>query len=124
MLRKITINGDIWGVARVPAGDPRLIDRTGTERLAVTDPLSMTIYILDVLTPPMLDKVMVHEVSHAITISHGLLAELRKSIPPASWVDAEEWAARLVEDHGLEAYRAASEALGRPACVGGFCDKS
>lgn len=114
-------NGEAWRVIRVPAGDPRLIDRTDTPRLATTDPASRTVWVLDTLRPPLLDRVMVHEVSHALTVSYGLLDGLRASIPRHSWVDAEEWAARLVEGYGIEAAALASESLGRPVCVRGYC---
>ena len=121
-MRPITINGELWGAIRVKAGDPRLIDRTGIPRLATTDPRSMTICILDSLKPPLLDRVVLHEVAHAITVSWGLLTRLRAAIPPESWVDVEEWSARLMEAHAIEAVRAASEALGRPVCIMGVCD--
>lgn len=121
-MNTVVINGDVWRVARVPSGDPHLVDRTNTERLATTDRSTMTIYILNTLTAPKIDKVMVHEIAHAVTISYGLLEPLRAAIPRNTWVTVEEWAAQLVENHGLEAYRAASEALGRPVCVRGYCD--
>lgn len=117
----IVINGDVWRVTRVPAGDPRLIDRTCNYRLATTDSNTMSIYISDAVKPPLLDKVMLHEVSHAVTISYKMLDGLRAILPPYLWVDVEEWAAKLVEDHALEASRAASDALGRPVCIGGIC---
>lgn len=123
-MEHITINGDVWRVARVPAGDPRLIDRTCNDRLATTDSATRTIYLSDALIPPLLDKVMLHEVSHAITVSYGLLDGLRAFLPRYLWVDVEEWAAKLVEVHALEAAHVASEALGRPVCIGGRCDKS
>lgn len=122
MLHPVTINGDVWRVARVAAGDPHLIDRTNTARLATTDKDTMTIYILDSLQPPKLDKVLVHEIAHAITISYGLLDSLRSFLPPYLWVDVEEWAAQLVENHALEAAHAASSSLGRAVCIGGMCD--
>ena len=56
------INGDVWRVARVPAGDPSLIDRTDTPRLAVTDARDRTVYVRNDLTPPLLDRVVLHEV--------------------------------------------------------------
>ena len=121
MMRPIVINGDVWRVVRVDSGNPHLVDRTGHERLATTDSESMTIYVLSTVKPPLLDKVMVHEVSHAVTVSYGLLDSLRSMIPPSLWVRVEEWAAQLVENHGLEAYDKASDALGRPVCVEGAC---
>lgn len=120
-MRHIVINGDLWGVARVRTGDPHLIDRTGSARLATTDSDTMTIYVDSSVRPPLLDRVMVHEIAHAVTVSYGLLDSLRAILPRHLWVDVEEWAAQLVEKHALEASRAASEALGRPVCIGGIC---
>lgn len=115
------INGDVWRVIRVPAGDPSLIDRTGGEKLAVTDSLDRTVYVRDDLMPPLLDKVMLHEVTHAITVSRGLLPEVRSGVVRGDIIDVEEWAAQLVENHAMEAVQAARRALGRPICVRGLC---
>lgn len=64
---------------------------------------------------------MVHEVVHAVTMSYGLLDELHDMIPPDRRIPVEEWAAELVEKHGMEAVALASESLGRPVCVRGLC---
>lgn len=121
-MRPFVVNGQAWRVIRVPAGDPRLIDRTDTPRLAVTDPTNMTVYLNERLVPPLLDKVMLHEVTHAITVSWGLLPDVRSGVLRGDIIDVEEWAAQLVENHGMEAVNAASEALGRPICVRGLCN--
>ena len=105
----------------MPAGDPRLTDRTGTERLAVTDPSDRTVYVNRRLVPPLLDRVMLHEVAHAITVSWWLLPQLRSDARRGDITGVEEWAAQLVENHSMEAVQAASEALGRPVCVRGMC---
>lgn len=120
-MRPFVINGDVWRVARVPAGDPSLIDRTGGAKLAVTDSLDRTIYVRDDLLPPLLDRVMLHEVAHAITVSWGLLPEVRSGVVRGDIIDVEEWAAQLVENHAMEAVQAARRALGRPICVRGLC---
>lgn len=120
-MRPFVINGEAWRVVRVPAGDPRLTDRTGTERLATTDPGDRAVYVNRRLVPPLLDRVVLHEVAHAITVSWGLLGYVRERVPEASWVDVEEWSAQLIENHAIEAVQAATEALGRPICVRGFC---
>ena len=120
-MRPFVINGDVWRVARVPAGDPSLIDRTDTPRLAVTDSLDRTIYVRDDLMPPLLDKVMLHEVAHAITVSWGLLPQVRSDALRGDTIGVEEWAAQLVENHAMEAVQAARRALGRPICVRGLC---
>lgn len=123
-MEPILINGDVWRVVRVPAGDPSLVDRTGTDRLATTDSSNHTISVSEAVKPPLLDKVVLHEVSHAITVSYGLLEPLRAKLPRYLWVDVEEWAAQLVENHAIEASGLASTVLGRPVCIGGVCDKS
>lgn len=120
-MRPFVINGDVWGVVRVPAGDPSLVDRTGTPRLATTDPATRTIFVLDSVMPPLLDRVMLHEVAHAITVSWRLLGRVRSTVPASAWVPVEEWAAQLLEGHAIEAVAAASRSLGRPVCVEGAC---
>ena len=115
------INGDVWRVIRVPAGDPSLIDRTETPRLAVTDASDLTVYVRDDLVPPLLDRVMLHEVAHAITVSWGLLPDVRSGVMRGDIIDVEEWAAQLVENHAMEAVQATRRALGRPVCVRGLC---
>lgn len=114
-MRPFVINGEAWRVTRVSAGDPRLVDWTGTERVATTDPESRTVYVNDTLVPPLLDRVMLHEVAHAIVASWGLRGSGRE------WSGVDEWGAQLVENHSLEALEAASTALGRPVCVSGLC---
>lgn len=116
-----TANGDVWRVIRVPAGDPRLIDRTGRSKLAVTDESTRTISVLDTVRPPLLDKVVLHEVAHAITVSWNLLPEVRRDTLRGDIIGVEEWSAQLVENHAIEALQAARTALGRPVCVRGEC---
>ena len=120
-MRPFAVNGDVWRVIRVPAGDPRLIDRTGGSKLAVTDESTRTVSILEDVRPPLLDKVLLHEVTHAITVSYGLLPQVRRDTLRGDIIGVEEWSAQLVENHALEAVEAASTALGRPICVRGLC---
>ena len=119
-MRPFTVNGELWRVVRVSPSDPRLIDRTGERRIATTNPLRREVCVSDELEPPMLDKVVLHEVAHAVTIGYGLLGPLRALERPDRWM-VEEWAAGLMENHAIEAVKAASEALGRPLCVRGVC---
>lgn len=120
-MRPFVINGDVWGVARLRPGDPRLIDRTDTPRLAVTDPVDRMVYVREDLRPPLLDRVVLHEVAHAVTVSWGLLPSVREDTLRGDVIGVEEWSAQLVENHAMEAVQAASEALGRPICVRGLC---
>ena len=115
------LNGELWRVISVSAGDPHLIDRTGEPKIATTDADLHTVYVRDDLRPPLLDRVVLHEVAHAVTVSWGLLPEVRRDVLSGDIIGVEEWAAQLVENHSLEAVDAASVALGRPICVRGLC---
>lgn len=114
-------NGEVWGVVWVSPGDPRLVDREGKLTVGTTDPSTRMVHISTALVPPLLDRVLLHEVAHAVMMSNDLLGPLHSMIPHASRIDVEEWAAQLVEVHGVEATVLASESLGRPLCVRGYC---
>lgn len=120
-MRPIRIGEDVWRVVGVDAGDPRLVDREGKRTVGTADPTTRTIHLSLELVPPHLDKVLLHETAHAVTISHGLLESLHAIIPERYWVPVEEWAVQLVENHAIEATVLASESIGRPLCIGGWC---
>lgn len=120
-MKPVVVNGEVWLVNRVLPGDPSLIDRTGTIRSATTDPVTHVINVSSDVTPPLLDKVLLHEVAHAITVSYGLLLPLRATIPDNLWVLVEEWAVELLEKYSIEAIMITSESLGRPLCIRGYC---
>lgn len=121
-MRPFVSNGRAWRVVTVGPDDPRLVDREGILTVGTTDPATGTIHISSELSAPALDRVLLHEVAHAVTLSHGLLGELHAIVPHSGWVRAEEWAAQLVENHGIEAVVLASESIGRPLCIGGYCN--
>ena len=116
------VNGEVWRVVRVAPDSPSLIDRTGKRTVATTDPQRHVVSISTDVQPPFIDRVLLHEVAHAVTISHGLLDVLRIAVPERFWVFVEEWAAQLVENHCIEAASLASQSLGRPICVRGWCN--
>lgn len=121
-MKPFILNGDMWRVVEVPSGDPRLVDRLGDACLGTADPATRTIHISSSLEPPLLDKVLIHEVAHAITISYGLLDAIHSVIgDKMARVLVEEWAAQLVENHAIEAAAMASRSLGRSVCVDGLC---
>ena len=105
----------------MPAGDPSLVDRTDTPRIATTNPVTHVISISETVVPPLLDKVLLHEIAHAITLSWGLLPGLRHKALRGDLTGLEEWSAQLIENHAIEAVEAATIVLGRPACVRGLC---
>ena len=115
------VNGQLWRVVRVPVGDPRLVDRTGASKLATTDPTTRAVHLRADLEPPLLDQVALHEAAHVVAEAHGMLPALRAAVDARYWVPAEEWAAKVMELHGIEAADIASRMLRRPVCVRGFC---
>ena len=116
-----SVNGDLWRVVRVAPGASRLVDRLSHRCLGTADPVEHVVYLSNDLVPPMLDKVLLHEIAHAVTMSYGLLGVLHEFVPEESRIAVEEWAANLVEDYSMEAIVLASESLGRPLCVNGHC---
>lgn len=98
-----------------------MVDREGRRTVGTTDPLTRTICLSESLTPPMLDRVLLHEVSHAVAMSYGYLGELGRMVSIGDRIGVEEWAAQLMENHAIESAVLASESLGRPLCVRGWC---
>ena len=78
-------------------------------------------FVLNTLRSPLLDRVMLHEVTHAITVSWGLLQKVRSEAARGDSTAIEEWAAQVVENHAMEAVNATRTALGRPVCIRGLC---
>jgi len=120
-VRPIVLNGEVWRVVTASPDDPLLVDRTNTLRLATTDPVSHTIRISSEVKPPLLDRVLLHEVAHAITVSYGLLGNLHNILPKSLWIPVEEIIAQIVENFSIEAAIISSESLARPLCVRGYC---
>ena len=120
-MNPFVVNNQVWQVETVEPGDPTLVDRTGVERLATTDPTTRTVRISSAVEPPLLDRVALHEAAHVMSIAYGTLIPLREILPERLWVPVEEWAAREVEANGIEAAELASRMLGRPVCVNGWC---
>lgn len=101
----------------VDPGDPRLRDRTGSARIATTDPSARRVYLSRELRGPFLDRVLLHEAAHCAMISYGLLDGLHRIVPEESWVDVEEWACNFLANYGGEVLQAVSAALPRPVAL-------
>ena len=107
------LNGDIWMPVLVDPDDPRLTDRTGSTRIATTDPDTMCVYLSRDLKGGYLETVLLHEIGHCAMISYGILEDLHRMVPKESWVPVEEWTCNLIANYGLHIFHAASTALGR-----------
>lgn len=120
-MKPFVLDGRVWRVVRVAPGDPALIDRTGVRTIATTDPGSRTIRLSSDIPPQLLDKVMLHEAAHAVSISRGLFNRIEGLIPEANRIEVEEWSAQAMAEHSLDTIAVASRALGRPVCIRGLC---
>lgn len=90
-------------------------------RIATTDPATRTIRISTDVMPPLLDRVFLHEATHAIMEDAGINDLLRQLPDDRQTVLAEEALAWFLETHAIEAIDAVSRSLGRPVCMRGIC---
>lgn len=97
-----TVNGRTWRVYFVPGDDPVLVDRTGTYRVATTDPVTNCIYLSNSLGGDFLRHVLMHELGHVFMISYGVLNQLHGMTIPRYWIDIEEWICNLIADNATD----------------------
>lgn len=118
-MNSFTLNGDVWRVRMVDRMSGDLVDRTGSLRLATTDPETLTIYLSDRLSGSMLTRVLVHEIGHAVMFSYDLIGELHRMVKPEYWIMAEEWVCNFIADYGMAVFNRAARVLGGKAmaCV-------
>lgn len=119
-MKPFILNGDVWVPVFVDTGDPRLVDRTGTSRLATTDPSTMRVYLARGLAGLDLETVLAHEASHCALHSYGLLPSLHRLIPEDTWVDVEEWICNYLANHGREVMHAVNTSMGTAVPYGGL----
>lgn len=113
-MHPFVLNGVLWRVVRVSKEDSRLIDRSGSYRLATTDPNTHCVYLLNTLKGEDLEVVLTHEIGHCAMISYNLLPSLHSIIPESSWVDVEEWLCNYLANYGKEVFHAVNTAFGLP----------
>lgn len=115
MLREFVMNGDLWHVRFTSPQNPVLVDRTNTLTVAVTDPDTMTIYLSDNLYGDFLQKVLIHELSHAVMYSYDLVSEIHRMCKKKYWIPMEEFCANLIANYGSEVFGIAYSVLGNQA---------
>lgn len=96
------MNDYIWHVIFVDEKSPMLIDRTGSYRLATTDPNTMCVYLSSRLSGDFLLRVLVHEIAHCALFSYHLIDDLHRMIKEEYLIDAEEWVCNFIADYGNE----------------------
>lgn len=101
-MMQFTMNGRLWRVVRTDPMNPELIDRTGTQRVATTNPVNGMIFLSRALQGEFLRTVLIHELGHAAMISYGLLQEIHGMTKPEYWVEMEETICNVLADYGTE----------------------
>lgn len=110
-MKSFIMNGYLWDVIIVDPESPALIDRTGTYRVATTDPNTYCIYLSNELEGPFKRTVLMHELGHCAMFSYGLLREIHTMVNPRYWYDAEEWICNFIANYGLGIFAIASYIL-------------
>ena len=109
------LNGLLWQIEFVEPFNPMLYDRTGSQRVATTDPITCKIYMLRTLNGDFLRRVLCHELGHAAMISYNLLDEIHRMVYPRYWIEMEEWICNFIADYGLSIFNVAYSILGDSA---------
>lgn len=68
----IKINGERWRVQVVPPAHPMLSYKSGPPAIGCCDKGTKTIYISNIVSKPMLKKVLRHEMVHAFMYSYNV----------------------------------------------------
>lgn len=89
-----------------------LVDRTGIQRVATTDPLNRNIFVSRALSGDRLQRVVLHELGHAVMVSYNLLDEIHRMVAPKYWLEAEEWICNFIADYGSDIFRIAGLVIG------------
>lgn len=111
------LNGDVWRIKVVDQNDEMLVDRTGTLRVATTDPNTHCMYLSSELNGDFLVRVFLHELGHCVMVSYDLVDELREMVRPKYWLEAEEWLCNFIADYGRIIYNITRKTFGEQALL-------
>lgn len=109
------MNDRLWRIIFVDPSSPRLVDRTETRTLAVTDPVTGHVYLSNALYGEMLVKVLLHELGHCAMVSFNLLDDIHRMVKREYWIEAEEWICNFLADYGKKIFEIAYSTLGSDA---------
>ncbi len=105
-----SINGIYWQIIFVPPGSKILRRSDGSETVGVTDNVTKTVYLSELLCGAFLKKVLCHEICHCACFSYGC------SFAP----DTEELIADFLATYGEEVLNIADSVFSdcvRKACI-------
>lgn len=114
-MTEFTMNGYLWHVVRVNPNSSFLIDRSGSRRVATTDPSTLSVYLSDELQGSFLVTVLLHELGHCVMVSYDLIDDIQRAVRPEYWTEAEEWICNIIADHGRQIFSIAYQTLGQQA---------
>ena len=114
-MNSFIMNGILWHVKFVDLTSLELVDRTGKQRVATTDPNTFCIYLSNNLRGDFLNTVFIHELGHCVMVSYNLLYEIHKMVKQEFWIEAEEWICNFIADYGMQIFKIAYGILGSKA---------
>lgn len=109
------MNGYLWKVIFVEPSNPMLMDRTGTQTVATTDPNTFTVYLSNALNGSFATRVLIHELGHCALFSFDLIKDIRRMVKPEYWIEAEEWVSNFIADYGRLIFSTAYHIMGDDA---------
>lgn len=86
------INDELWHVQYENPSSELLRRSDGVYTLGVTDRMANTIYLSNCLSDTMFDRVLSHELTHAVCMTYGI------SLP----IETEERLCNFISDHARE----------------------
>lgn len=110
-MSKFVINGQCWRLKYVSSHDRHLIDRTGVPTLGTTDPRFHRLYLCKELDYYTRKRVLMHELSHCVMISYGLIEKLHVYVRPEYWFEAEEDLCNFIADYSEEIQHITSQLM-------------
>ena len=114
-MKKFIMNGYLWKVENVPLNSPLLVDRTGANTVATTDPTTLTVYLDSSLYGSFKTKVVLHELSHAVMFSYGYISMIHSMCYTQYWIPMEEFICNLIANNAKEIFDRAYEIVGDDA---------
>lgn len=102
------MNGILWRIEVVPHNSLMLVDRTGNERLATTDPEARKIFLSNELHGEFQERVLIHELGHCAIFSFNLQYDIHKGVKKEYWLEAEEWLCNFIAEYGQRIFETAS----------------
>lgn len=106
------LNGHLWRVIFVDPASTYLIDKTRQHRLGVTNPKTNTIFLAANLKGALLARVLLHELSHCVMVSYGLVDDIHGMVVPERWADAEEWVCNFMANYATLIFNTVYDILG------------